>query len=104
MRQFMVPLFQSQHVNLVLSGNSHNYERTYPLIDGARAAGGITYIVTGAGGNSFNAFTGTPPAYSAVRESHFYEFAKVTVSPTALTVQAIRADTHSVFDSTVIRH
>ena len=35
-KQYLVPLFQSQHVNLVLSGNSHNYERTFPLIDGTR--------------------------------------------------------------------
>ena len=101
-QQFLVPVFQSQHVSLVLSGNSHNYERTYPLINGARAAGGVTYVVTGAGGNSFNPFRGAPPAYSAVRECSYYEFAKVTVSPTALTVQAVRADTNTVFDSTVI--
>ena len=48
-KQFLVPLFQSQHVNLVLSGNSHNYERTHPLIDGNPVTtGGITYLVSGA--------------------------------------------------------
>ena len=86
----------------MLSGNSHNYERTYPLINGVRATGGITYIVTGAGGNSFNPFTGVPPACSAFRESSYYQYAKVTVSPTALTVQAVRADTNTIFDSTVL--
>ncbi len=101
-QQYLVPLFQAQHVSLVISGNSHNYERTYPLINGIKATGGITYIVTGAGGNSFNPFVGIPPAYSAFRESSYYEYAKVTVSPTALTVQGVRADTNTVFDSTVI--
>jgi chitodextrinase len=101
-RQFLVPLFQQENVSLVLSGNSHNYERTHPLIDSAPAAGGITYIVSGAGGNGFNAFSGTPPAYSAFRESTFYEHVRVTVSPTSLKVDAIRADTNTVFDTTTI--
>ena len=101
-QQYLVPLFQTENVQLVLSGNSHNYERTYPLTNGVATAGGVTYLVTGAGGNGFNAFTGTAPAYSAFRESSYYEYAKVTVSPTALTVAAIRADTNAVFDTTTI--
>ena len=101
-KQYLVPLFQSEHVNLVLSGNSHNYERTYPLVNGTPTAGGITYVVSGAGGNGFNAFSGTAPAYSAFRESSYYEYAKVTVSPSALTVNAIQASTNSVFDTTTI--
>jgi hypothetical protein len=102
-QQYLVPLFQAQHVQLVLSGNSHNYERTHPLTDGVPAAGGITYVVTGAGGNGFNAFTAAAPRYSAFRESSYYEYAKVTASPTALTVDAVRADTNTVFDTTTIR-
>jgi hypothetical protein len=98
----LVPLFQAQHVNLVLSGNSHNYERTLPMTDGVAATGGITYVVSGAGGNGFNAFTVAAPAYTAFREATYYEYAKVTVSATALTVDAIRADTNAVFDTTTI--
>ncbi len=101
-QQYLVPLFQTQHVDLVLSGNSHNYERTVPLTNGVPTAGGITYLVTGAGGNGFNAFTAAAPAYSAFRESSYFQYAKVTVSPTALTVDAIRADTNAVFDTTTI--
>jgi hypothetical protein len=102
--QNLVPLFQAQHVDLALSGNSHNYERSYPLRDGARvASGGVTYVVSGAGGNGFNAFTIAQPAWSAFREATYYQFVKVTVSPTALVVDAVRADTNTVFDSTTIR-
>jgi fibronectin type 3 domain-containing protein len=101
-RSQLVPLFQSQHVQLVLSGNSHNYERTFPLIDGSAAAGGTTYIVSGAGGNGFNVFSGTAPAYSAFRESSFYEHLRISVSPTSLQLDAIRADTGAVFDSAAI--
>ncbi len=101
-RTDLVPLFQQEKVDLVLSGNSHNYERTFPLVDGVATSGGVTYVVSGAGGNGFNAFTGTAPAYSAFRESSYYEYAKVTVSPTAVTVDAVRADSNTVFDTTTI--
>ncbi|MDQ6849138.1 MAG: fibronectin type III domain-containing protein [Actinomycetota bacterium] len=101
-QQILVPLFQAKHVNLVLSGNSHNYERTFPLTNGVQATGGITYVVSGAGGNGFNRFGSFTQTYTAFRESSYYEFAKVTVTPTALTVNAVRADTNTVFDSTTI--
>lgn len=101
-RLYLVPLFQTEHVNLVLSGNSHNYERTYPLVNGTPAAGGVTYVVSGAGGNGFNRFGTYTQAYTAFRDSSHYEFAKVTVTPTALTVNAVQADTNTVFDTTTI--
>ena len=102
-QQYLVPLFQAQHVQLVLSGNTHNYERTRPLVDGAPVTtGGITYVVSGAGGNGFNTFQLSPPAYSAFREASYYEFVKVTVSPSRITVDAIRADTNTVADTTTI--
>lgn len=101
--QYLVPLFEQYEVALVLTGNSHNYERSYPLLGGSVASsGGVTYVVSGAGGNGFNQFTLAQPAWSAFREASYYEFAKVTVSPTSLKVDAIRADTKTVFDSTTI--
>ena len=101
--QYLVPLFEQHKVALVLTGNSHNYERSYPLLGGSVAlSGGVTYVVSGAGGNGFNTFTIAQPAWSAFREASYYEYAKVTVSPTSLKVDAIRADTNSVFDSTTI--
>ena len=99
----LVPLFQIGRVGLVLSGNSHNYERTVPLINGTPASrGGITYVVTGGGGNSFNNFTTPQPPRTAFRQDGYYEFVKVTVSPTSLAVEAVAADTNTVFDSTTI--
>jgi hypothetical protein len=102
-RQDLVPLFQQENVALVLSGNSHNYERSVPLTDGNPAAGGITYIVSGGGGNGHNTFTTTAPPWSAARDDVRYEFAKVTVTPSALTVDAIDAATNTVFDTTTIQ-
>ncbi|MDQ1381990.1 MAG: hypothetical protein QOJ71_2709, partial [Actinomycetota bacterium] len=98
----LVPLFQAHHVNLVLSGSSHNYERMKPMTNGVAATGGITYVVSGAGGNGFNAFTIAAPSYTAFREATYYEFLKITVSATSLKVDAVRADTNTVFDTTTI--
>lgn len=101
--QYLVPLFEQYNVALVLTGNSHNYERTYPLKGGSVvASGGITYVVSGGGGNGFNAFVLPQPVWSAFRQASYYEYVKVTVSPTSLRVDGIRADTNSVFDSTTI--
>ncbi|MDX6477091.1 MAG: hypothetical protein QOH95_2602, partial [Gaiellaceae bacterium] len=102
-RQYLVPLFQAQRVDLVLSGNSHNYERTFPLTDGVQiASGGITYVVSGGGGNGFNAFGTYTQPWTAFRESSYYEYTKITVSPTGLTVDAVRSDTNSIVDTTTI--
>ncbi len=101
-QQSLVPLFQAQNVNLVLSGNSHNYERTVPLTNGVQASGGITYLVSGGGGNGFNAFGSFTQPWTAFRESSYYEYVKVTVTPTSLTADAIRSDTKAIFDTTTI--
>jgi hypothetical protein len=104
-RQYLVPLFDQYKVALVLSGNSHNYERSKVLKAGSVVpAGGVgtTYIVSGAGGNGFNKFTIAAPDWSAFREASYYEYAKVTVSATSIRVDAIRADTNQVFDTTTI--
>jgi hypothetical protein len=99
----LVPLFEAQKVHLVASGNSHNYERTHPMLHGAEAKiGGVTYLVTGGGGNGFNTFTMAQPEYTAFREDSYYQYTKVTVSPSALLVEGRRADTGAVFDSTAI--
>lgn len=103
-RKHLVPLFERQKVALVMSGNSHNYERSHRLLGGRRVrSGGITYVVTGGGGNGLNKFTSPKPAWSAYRQSAFYEFTKVSVFPRRLVVSGIRADTNTVFDSVTIR-
>jgi hypothetical protein len=96
---YLVPLFQQQKVQLVLSGNSHNYERSHPMIDGAPAAGGVVYVVTGGGGNGHNPFTIPQPAWSAFRNDLDYQHTRLTVSPQSLQLDAIRADDGVVFDS-----
>ncbi|MGS0687643.1 fibronectin type III domain-containing protein [Nakamurella sp. GG22] len=104
-QQYLVPLFQTSNVALVLSGNSHNYERTFPLINGAPVkSGGITYVVSGGGGNTLTAFTAPQPAWTAFRQDTEFEFAKVTVSPENILVEGVAADTAGTFDSATIVH
>jgi hypothetical protein len=98
----LVPLFQAQRVQLVLSGNSHNYERSNPLINGVPAAGGITYMVSGNGGNAFNPFTIPEPSWSASRNSSLYGYLKVSVSPTAIVLNEISAADGTTLDTATI--
>ena len=92
-QQNMVPLFEKYGVSLVLGGNSHNYERSIPLIHGAPDPAGITYVVSGAGGNGFNKFRAPQPESTVFREDSYYEYVQVSVSPAAIRVEAIRSDT-----------
>ena len=101
-RASLVPLFERERVALVLSGNSHNYERSLPIKGGVPTAGGVTYVVSGGGGNGHNAFTLAQPAWSASRDATRYEYTKVSVSPTALKIEEIDAATDSSVDSATI--
>ncbi len=56
------------HVDLVLNGHAHVYERFVPQTpDGVPAPDGITEIIAGTGGRSLSTFQPTPEATSAVR-------------------------------------
>lgn len=62
-REVLDPIIRRYHVQLVLSGHEHDYERSVPIQ-------GITYIVTGSGGNVrrtgsawFTAYTTATHAY-----------------------------------------
>jgi len=101
-RTSLVPLFEQNNVALVLSGNSHNYERSVPLKGGVPAAGGVTYVISGGGGNGHNSFTIAQPAWSAARDATHYEYAKISVSPAALKIEEIDAATNSTLDSATI--
>jgi hypothetical protein len=101
-QQHLVPLFERYRVKLVLSGNSHNYERTYPLIEGEVIERGITYVVSGGGGNGHNLFTLPQPEWSAFRNDTDYQYVRITVSPESLQVDAISGDTGAVFDTCTI--
>jgi fibronectin type 3 domain-containing protein len=70
------PLFEQYHVQLVLAGHSHNYERTNVI-------NGVTYMVDGGGGNGINSFSGSPPSWSAYRAAE-YSYVRLTITPSQL--------------------
>ncbi|MDF3143067.1 MULTISPECIES: fibronectin type III domain-containing protein [unclassified Streptomyces] len=94
----LTPLLEQYGVTLCLSGNSHNYERSYPLRAGAIDQTGVTYVVTGGGGNGLNTFQMSQPFWSAYREARF-EYVQCSVSPTQLVFNAY-SEYGELFDST----
>jgi hypothetical protein len=91
-QQWFVPAIEAHHVQLVLSGHDHDYERFDPI-------NGVTYIVTGGGGRGVRDL-GTPKPGSAFAESVIH-FLGVTVEGDTLTTHAIDG-TGREFDATVI--
>lgn len=96
-REFFVPMWDAAHVNLVVNGHDHNYERTKPL----RAPNGVdtpvedpsgtTYIVcAGAGADGYGARTSSFTAYSAsyTELNHIGVYGLLTASPSELRWQA----------------
>lgn len=78
-RTNLIPLFERYHVDLVLSGHSHNYQRSN--------VNGITYIVTAGGGAELNPLPAAGPELEAgFSGNHFVRF---QIDGTALTAQAI---------------
>ncbi|MFB7450283.1 hypothetical protein [Streptomyces sp. NPDC056194] len=94
----LVPLLDQYGVTLCLSGNSHNYERSHPLRMGVIDPTGVTYVVSGGGGNGLNSFQAGQPFWSAYRAARF-EYVQCSVSPTRLVLSAY-SDTGQLFDST----
>jgi hypothetical protein len=85
------PVLERHHVQLVLSGHDHDYERT-------KAINGVTYVVTGAGGKSTR----------SVGTSSFTEFSEdvthfvyADVEGSSMTLHAIDG-TGREFDSALI--
>ena len=106
-RTILVQLFEAQHVSVVISGNSHNFERTFPLLSNGDPnnpvvdPSGVTYIVTGNGGNGFNKFSGTAPYWSAFRQSNYYGYLQATVGPTSLVLREV-SSTGTVLDTVAL--
>lgn len=72
-----VPLFEENGVDLVIAAHDHGYERTIPM-------NGVTYVVTGGGGESLYADWKTPaPEWSAARGAAYHAL-RLDVSPDAI--------------------
>ncbi len=83
-----LPLFHRAHVDLVICGHSHLYERFRPVVSRRGEAGWpITFIVTGGGGAEFHPSHDHPALRVGESVNHFLEF---EVTPDTLRAKAIR--------------
>lgn len=90
-RQYAVPIFEANGVQLVLSGHEHSYQRS-PSIRKSSVAPlntATTYLVSG-GGGAFLYPVFDSPLVAAGRSMHHY--LRVEVRGTRMTVHAIRFD------------
>jgi hypothetical protein len=106
-----LPILEAHHVDLVISGHEHNYERTLPMRSGKaashdsgriRAGAGTVYVVTGGGGAGTYDDFGPEPSYDAVRAVH-HEHLRIDVTPTAMHVVAVGDFNAIVDDFTISR-
>jgi acid phosphatase type 7 len=107
-RQFFVPIWDKYHVDLLVLGHDHNYERSKPLTGPLTGAtldpvvqdlpqnGTVYMICAGAGadayGNGTKAFTGYSQTFDSKTVLGFYSFLRA--NKTSLTIESheLRAD------------
>ncbi|MDX2088687.1 MAG: metallophosphoesterase [Kofleriaceae bacterium] len=90
-RRWFVPVLERHHVELVVTGHEHHYERTKPL-------DGIVYIVSGGGGAHLQR-TGWKERTAVAHAKH--HFLTMEVRADALVVRAIDIDGH-LLDTVVV--
>jgi uncharacterized protein (TIGR03382 family) len=98
MREAYAPIFESTGVDLVLTGHDHDYERSKPMMGDSEAANGISYLVVGSGGAHHRSFTGSKPAWSAVRDDVNFGYLDVKVTGGSLTARMV-TPSNKVIDS-----
>jgi len=83
-RRYWVPLFDNYHVDLVISGHNHLYERTYPInytvsenTPVPSPENGTIYVVSGAWGAPL--YTGNPSWFAAVGPISKFSFTVVDI-------------------------
>lgn len=113
-RSFLVPLWDKYHVDLVLTGHDHNYERSKPVTGPAdtpivtTADKGTTYVVcAGAGADAYSAgtstFTDVSRDYKSGGAIGFYTILTASKSALIIDSRELRADaTDPTFDTITI--
>ncbi len=91
LRRVLAPIFEARHVQLVLAGHDHHYERTKPQ-------NGVNYVVTGGGGRGV--YSVGSSSFTAFSESVIH-FSYVEVGVDELILHAIDG-TGVEFDSLVV--
>ena len=91
MREVFAPVFAEHHVQLVLSGHEHDYQRSEPI-------DGVTYVVSGAAAGTRR--TGEA-SFTAVSFS-WHHFVDVAVFDDRLVLRAVNQDLR-VADEAIVR-
>jgi hypothetical protein len=96
LRRHLVPLLEQHGVDVVFSGHSHSYERTYPILQNSPIdrgqdpsytdPGGPIYIITGGGGGNLTELDSSSLNAEAIAVPHLVE---VSISGNELVGQAI---------------
>lgn len=100
LQQAWGPIIDEHRVDMVFAGHDHNYERSYPLDDGARVANddpalGTTYVISGGAGASL--YENGSDFWTAVSHKE-YGFVIIKLRPTMLEMTAYTED-GTVLDS-----
>lgn len=81
MREAMEPLLYKYHVNFVMTGHVHAYERTHPVFQNQTVSDGVMYVTIGDGGNSEGHAISysDAPVWSAYRNGTQYGHAELAI-------------------------
>ena len=103
----MEPLMSKYHVNVYLTGHEHNYERTYPLMNGSyvksylKPLGKTVHVLTGAGG-AYGKDPFGPAAYFDAFRSSEWSYSDIFVNQTHFILHQKLATNGSVIDEMVL--
>lgn len=107
-QRLIVPALERAGVQVVFNGHDHLYIRTHPIRAGevvAADGGGITYVVTGAGGAKL--YDALPPEqrppYVAALNNEVHSFTKVEADAVYMRMQQIDVDGNVLDDWTIRR-
>jgi hypothetical protein len=112
MRHRYVPVCEALGVDLVLCGHNHWYERTLPIKNGCASAEGITYITSGGGGANLYPAAIEQQDRLKDKEGNIltaanvseYHFCVLCVADNAITIKAVKYQTHEILDSFEVQH
>jgi hypothetical protein len=97
-RNAFAPIFERHHVQLVVAGHEHDYERSVPWREFVPSGGTVVYLVSGGGGGPvYPSGTAAWTAHSASR----HHYVRLSVSGCTLSGEAVGID-GSVFDAFTI--
>jgi hypothetical protein len=76
LQQVLEPLFERNHVDLVITGHDHDYERTVPIkqFNHDPAYPGLVHVVTGGGGADLRDLSPNSRTAVAVKANHYVRF------------------------------